>query len=68
MAANTFIVVKQLRTTVAKHLSVLCTHYSFLCKLKELFDGLEPHFEIPLETLGAPGLSTEMMDECSIKI
>lgn len=57
MAANTFIVKKQL-PPVAKHLSVLCTLYSFHYKIKELSDGLDPHFEISLGTLEAMGLCT----------
>lgn len=57
MAANTFIVKKQL-LPVAKHLSVLCTLYSFHYKIKELSDGLDPHFEISLGTLEAMGLCT----------
>lgn len=67
IAANTFIVIKQLRP-VAKYLSVLCTHYSFHCKLKEWSDGLDPHFKIPQGTLRAMRLSTEMMHKHSIKI
>lgn len=66
MAVNTFIVIKQLRP-VAKHLSVLCTHYSFHYKLKEWSDTLDPHFEIPQGTLGAMGLSTEMMMSAALK-
>lgn len=39
-------------------------------KQSKLSDGLDPHFEIPLQTLETEGggVSTEVMDECSIKI
>lgn len=32
-------------------------------KLRKLSGGLDPHFEIPLQTLEGAGLSTEIMDE-----